>query len=176
MWYCEACKKDIHINTISFQIKSATLIENEIISRKNINLTDKTYTYINPDFEQVDNLIKTAFDECTQHFHRFNFKCKIVVNFNHATHGITNYFTLTNMFRNQHEEVNESNELNHEIDEFEQGESGYIFDGIKKSTVKMFRYHDIGASRYCKLPKSFCNSSSVINIENDENCCFLWFF
>ena len=42
------------------------------------------------------------------------------------------YFTLTNEFKNQHEELNEAIEINHEIDEFEQGESGYIFDSRKK--------------------------------------------
>ena len=69
MWYCEACKKDININTKSSQIKSAEHIENEVISKINDNLTDKTYTYINPDFEQVDNLVKKANDDCTKYFH-----------------------------------------------------------------------------------------------------------
>ena len=50
------------------------------------------------------------------------------------------------MFKNQLEEVNESNELNHQIDEIEQGESGSIFESIKKLTVKKFTYHDIRAS------------------------------
>ena len=59
MWYCEICKKDINTNTKFSQIKSAAHIENEVISRRNKNLTDKTETYINPDFEQVDNLIKS---------------------------------------------------------------------------------------------------------------------
>ena len=75
--------------------------------------------------------------------------------FNHATHGNTNYFTLSNEFKNQHEEVNEENELNDLIDELEQRESGYIIDGIKKLTVKTFRYQDIRASSFCQLPKSF---------------------
>ena len=131
MWFCEACKKDINIITKSSHIKSAAHIENEVISRINNNLTDKTYRYINPDFEQVDNLIKRAIDECTQHFHRFKYKCEFVIKFNHATNGNTNYFTLTNMLKNQHEEANEANELSKQIDEFEQGESGYIFDSIK---------------------------------------------
>ena len=38
----------------------------------------------------------------------------------------------------------------------------------------MFRYHDIKASSFCKLPKSFCSSTSIVNIQNDDNCCFLW--
>ena len=99
MWYCEACKKDINNNTKCSHIKSAAHIGNEFISRINNNVTGKTYTYINPDFEKIENLVKRAFDECTQHFHRFKNKCEFVVELNHATHGNTNYFTLTNKFK-----------------------------------------------------------------------------
>ena len=90
MWYCEVCKKDLNINTKSSHIKSAAHIENEVISRININLIDKTYTYINPDFEKVDNLVERAIDNCTKYFHRFKYKCEFVVKFNHGTHGTTN--------------------------------------------------------------------------------------
>ena len=38
----------------------------------------------------------------------------------------------------------------------------------------MVRYHDIKASSYCKLPKSICNSTSIVNIQNNDNYCFLW--
>ena len=38
----------------------------------------------------------------------------------------------------------------------------------------MFKYHDIRASSYCKLPKSFCNSKSLVNMQNKDNYCFLW--
>ena len=171
MWYCEVCKKDKYINTKSSRMKSAAHIENVVSSRINNNLTDKTYTYINPDFEKVDNLVERAIDDCTKYFHRFKYKCEFVVNINHATHGTTNYFTITNKFKNQYEELNEANELGHQLDEFEQGESGYIFDSIKKFTVKMFKYHDIRASSYCKIPKSFCNSKSIVNIQNKDNYC-----
>ena len=44
MWYCEAFKKDININTKCSHIKTAAHIENEVISRVNNNLTDKSYT------------------------------------------------------------------------------------------------------------------------------------
>ena len=90
MWYCEACKKDINNNTKSSHIKSAAHVENEVNSRINNNLTDKTYTYINPDFEKVDNLVERAIDDCTKYFHRFIYKCEPVLKFNHATHGTIN--------------------------------------------------------------------------------------
>ena len=113
MWYCEACKKDININAKSSHIKSAAHIENEVNSRINNNLTDETFTYINPDFEQIDNLVTRAIDDCTIFFHKFKYKCEFFVKFNHATHGITNYFTSKNKFKNQYEEVIEAQELNH---------------------------------------------------------------
>ena len=174
MWYCEPCEKDINIITKSCHIKSAAHIENEVFSRINNNLTNKTYTYINPDVEQVDNLIKRAIDECTQNFHRFKYKCEFVVKINHATHGNTNCFTLTNKCKNQHVELYEANEISHQIDELEQEDSGYIFGSIKKLTVKKFRYYDIRASSYCKIHKSFCSSTSIVNIQNDDIYCFLW--
>ena len=87
----------------------------------------------------------------------------MVVKFSHATHGYTNYFTLTNSFKNQNDELNKANEISHQIDEFGPGESGYMFDSIKKLTVKMSRNHDIRASSYCKLPKSFCSTKSIVN-------------
>ena len=62
------------------------------------------------DFGHVVNLIKRANDECTQRFRRFKYKCEFVIKFIHATHGNTNYFTLTNKFKNQYEELNEANE------------------------------------------------------------------
>ena len=80
MWYCEVCKKDINNNTKSSHIKSAAHLENEVVSRINNNLTEKTFTYINPDSEKVDNLFKRAINECTQHFHRFKYKCEFVEN------------------------------------------------------------------------------------------------
>ena len=170
MWYCDICKKDINIYTKSSHIKSATHIENEVISRINNNLTDRTYTYINPDFEKVDDLVKRAIGDCTKYFHRFKYKCEFVVKFNHATHDTTNYFTITNKFKNQYEELGEADELSHQLDEFERGESGYIFGSIKKLTVKMFKCHDIRASIYCKFPIS----KSIVDIQNNDNYCFLW--
>ena len=126
--------------------------------------------------KKVDNLIKRYFDECTQNFQKIEYKCEFVVKFNHATHGRTNYFTLTKKFKNQHEEVNEANEIHHQIDEFEQEESGYIFDSSRKLTVKKFRYHDKRTYSYFISAKSFCSSTSLVNMKNDDNYCFLWYF
>ena len=46
---------------------------------------------INPDFEKVDNLVKRAIDDCTQHFHRYNYKCEFILKFTHATMAIQKF-------------------------------------------------------------------------------------
>ena len=38
----------------------------------------------------------------------------------------------------------------------------------------MFRYHEIRASSFCKLFKSFSSSTSIVNIQNHDSYCFLW--
>ena len=61
----EACEKDINF-TKSSHIKYEAQIENEVISRKNKNLTDKTYTNLSPEFDHVNGLVKRNIDARTQ--------------------------------------------------------------------------------------------------------------
>ena len=98
----------------------------------------------------------------------------LFVKFIHETHATTSYFTLSIKFKNPYEQTNEPHKLSNEIDEFSEGESGYCFDSIAKLSIKMFRYRDMRASSYCKLPIPFCTSKSILNMQNDDNYCFLW--
>ena len=100
--------------------------------------------------------------------------CEFGIKFNHATHGNTNCFTLTIRFKKQCNEMKEANELSHQIDEIEQGESGYIFDSIKKLVVETYRYHDIRVSSHCKVPEPFWSSKSIVNRQNHDNYYFVW--
>ena len=109
----------MNIDSKSSHIKSTTVMNKEVVSRTNKNLTDKSSTHLNPDFEQVNNLVKRAIDDCTQRFNSFEYECVFVVKINHATHGNINICTLTIEFKNQYEEVEEANELSLQIDEFE---------------------------------------------------------
>ena len=70
--------------------------------------------------------------------------------------------------------MNEANELGNQIEEFDEGESGYRFDNTTKLTKKMFLYDDMRASSCCKVLKLFCNSKSSENIQNIDYNCFLW--
>ena len=101
MLYYEACQKDIKFFIKSNHIKSRPHTKNEFIYGINKNLRDETYTHLNPDFELVDDLVRRATNDCTKKFHRFKYKCVFFVKLNHATHGKTNYFEITNTFKNQ---------------------------------------------------------------------------
>ena len=75
MWFCESCRKDRNIDTKSSHINLPHIWKMKLFLEKILTLQIKlTDTYINPDVEQIDNLIKRAIEECTQHFHRFIFK------------------------------------------------------------------------------------------------------
>ena len=51
------------INTKSSHIKSDSYKDNEVVSRINNYLIDKTNTYLNSEFALVDDLVKTTFDD-----------------------------------------------------------------------------------------------------------------
>ena len=137
-WFFETCKKRKFIVTKFSHNKPTTHTEKELLSRINNSLTDKVDTHLNPFSEQVNNLVKGAIHDYTQHFRRLKNKCVFFVKINHARHDTAKYFMITNRFRNQNEEGDEANKLGRQIDRFEQEESGYIFASIKK-TIKMFR-------------------------------------
>ena len=44
---CETCKKDLNIINKTSQFKSTKLIENEVISRTNNHLSDRTFIFLN---------------------------------------------------------------------------------------------------------------------------------
>ena len=127
MWYCEACKKDNNCITKSSHIKSQSHIENEVFSGINDNLSGKIYTYLNLELDQRDGFFTRSIDDCSQFFHRFNYKCVIVVKFNHETHGTKTYFTSSNKFNIQFEQINEAKEVSKQIDKDSEEGSSYRF-------------------------------------------------
>ena len=66
MWCCEVFRKDINFKTKSSDKISDAHKESEIFSRTNKYFADKTYTYLNLEFDQKDGLVKRANDDCTK--------------------------------------------------------------------------------------------------------------
>ena len=60
------------------------------------------------------------------------------------------------------------------MEEFEGNGSGLISDGLQKMVINVYKVHDIQASSYIPLPKKYHDSKSILNIQNNDNYCFLY--
>ena len=67
---------------------------------------------------------------CIQYFHRFKYKCEYKVKFVRGEDEEEASFTIENSYRNLFEPNQEQNEFDADIQEYEQGESVFSFDGI----------------------------------------------
>ena len=109
------CEKNKDGKTNFSHIKSKLIFKAEVSSRINDNFTDKKYTYISLECDQVNGFAKRTMDGITQFFHRFKHKCVFFEKITHETHGTTFSFTLSDNFKNQCEEINEANDMSKKI-------------------------------------------------------------
>ena len=52
--------------------------------------------------------------------------------------------------------------------------SGFVLNGIVNVILERYKVNDIQASSWVELPKKYKNNKSIINIQNDDQFCFLW--
>ncbi|XP_047985628.1 uncharacterized protein LOC125226449 [Leguminivora glycinivorella] len=64
--------------------------------------------------------------------------------------------------------------LKNKVIEFEHRESGWSFVAISHLEVNVNKYCPMRGGTYIPLPPSVKNTKSCINIQNNDNCCFLW--
>ena len=66
------------------------------------------------------------------------------------------------------------NELETEIEDFIQFKSGWVFHSNVTLHVNLFKYQPIKGSSYIELPTVIANKKACINIQNDDERCFLY--
>ena len=67
------------------------------------------------------------------------------------------------------------NEIEEEIQKVEQAVgSGWVFVEVENLTLHMDKWDPVKASSYIDLPKELKNKKALINMENEDNKCFLW--
>ena len=99
-FHCEVCKKHLKNKSKLSHINSDTQKENEVLYKLDNKLNDKTYTYFDQEFDQVDASGKRTIDGCIQKLRRFKKKCAFVIKtYYHPTCEIITYFTLPNNFQ-----------------------------------------------------------------------------
>ena len=50
-------------------------------------------------------------------------------------------------------------------------ESGWVFQKVNSMTISFYNTGNMDGSSYVKTP---LRSSAILNIKNDDKCCFLW--
>ncbi|XP_044733537.1 uncharacterized protein LOC123296137 [Chrysoperla carnea] len=66
------------------------------------------------------------------------------------------------------------NYLLKKLEEFQERDSGWALDMIINIRVHMNKYSPITAGTFCELPPVIKNKLAVINVQNDDQHCFLW--
>ena len=61
--------------------------------------------------------------------------------------------------------------LEHQIQNPEMKESGWIFDRINSMKISFYKTGELNGSSYVKIP---LRSSAILNIQNNDNYCFIW--
>ena len=66
-------------------------------------------------------------------------------------------------------------EIEEELQKVENAEgSGWVFVEVENLTLHTVKWDPLKASSYIKLPKELKNKKAIINMENEDNKCFMW--
>ena len=64
-------------------------------------------------------------------------------------------------------------QLEHQIQNQEMKESGWIFDKINSRKISFFKTTELNGTSYVKIP---LRSNAILNIQNNDKYCFIWSF
>ena len=61
-----------------------------------------------------------------------------------------------------------------QVDEFQEKGSGWIFNEVKQMDVHIAKYQPLRGSTFVQLPNYIRNKRAVVNVQNNDNKCFVW--
>ena len=76
-----------------------------------------------------------------------------------------------NLTQSDIDNINITFPLERQIQQQEMKDSGWRFDKINSMTIYFYKTNDLIGSNYIKIP---LRSNVILNIENNDKCCFLW--
>src|SRR5271157_2903278 len=82
--------------------------------------------------------------------------------------------TLTNktVMTNTIQIINEN--IQNRIDQFTNNGSGWVISAITRHFLSVNKYSPLAAKSYIKLPDTITNRKATINIQNDDDKCFMY--
>ena len=66
------------------------------------------------------------------------------------------------------------NNWEHQIENEQFEGSGFVKQNINQIEIEVYKIKDIKASSWVELPEKYKNSKSIINIQNNDQFCFIW--
>ena len=67
--------------------------------------------------------------------------------------------------------IDVKSQLEHQIQIQETKDSGWMFDKTNSKRIGLYKTGELNGSSYVKIP---LRSNAILNIENNDKCCFLW--
>ena len=116
--------------------------------------------------EEIRNVLKNI------NFKRYKYRIRAGIEYLNAKQEIFFKWSISGWYYN-HESFVFSN-WEHQIENEELEGSGFSKQFVKEIQVEVYKIKDIKASSYVELPKKYKNCKSIINIQNDDQFCFIW--
>ena len=76
-----------------------------------------------------------------------------------------------NLTESDIDNIDVRSQLEHQIQNQEMKESGWIFDKINAMKLSFYKTGELNGSFYVKTP---LRSSAILNVQNNDNYCFIW--
>ena len=105
-------------------------------------------------------------------FTRFKYRINAGVEYINSRGDHTYNWSISDWYYN-HEKFDFSN-WEHQIENEQLEGSGFIKQYINQIEIEVYKIKDIKASSWVELPEKYKKSRSIINIQNDDQFCFVW--
>ena len=76
-----------------------------------------------------------------------------------------------NLTESDIDNIDVRSQLEHQIQNQEMKESGWIFDKINSMKISFYKSTELNGSSYVKIP---LRSNAILNIQNNDKYCFIW--
>ena len=76
-----------------------------------------------------------------------------------------------NLTESDIDNIDVTSQLEHQIQNQEMKESGWIFDKIHSMKISFYKTVELNDTSYVKIP---LRSSAILNIQNNDKYCFIW--
>ena len=176
--WCEDCSKYISDTTRHFQ--SEIHLQNR--QRENMQnfgngveiiMNENTYIKlkINPTSNLEDHINELL---SKNYFPRYKYQLSYLAKFSKIVNGeeVFKRWIKSDLTYNNTQDTH--NTLMQKLDDEQLEGSGFVFQEIEEVILEIYKVNDIQASSYIELPGKYKDNKSIININNNDQYCFLW--